>query len=224
MNIILIGPPGSGKGTQASLISEKYNLANISTGDILRSEVKKESTVGLMAKRIMEEGRLVPDELVLKIIESRILEKDCNNGFILDGFPRNEKQAQHLDKMLKENKKTINLVLVFEIEESKLQERLLNRIYCKSCGAINAKPISAIDINNEMPLKCLKCGSDEGFFSRSDDNEMTIKTRMMQDKLLSDALKLYYKKNHSNCIFYINADKSTIDVSLEIGNIFQNLQ
>ncbi len=132
LNIIFLGAPGSGKGTQASILSQEISIPAISTGDILRSEVKNESEIGLLAKKYMDSGSLVPDEVVIGIIKKRILEKDCDNGFILDGFPRNINQAISLDKNLQEINKSISSVVMIDVPDDaivkELQEGFLVKI------------------------------------------------------------------------------------------------
>ena len=127
MIIILLGPPGAGKGTQASFIKNQFNLVHISTGDILRDAVKNKTELGLIAKDIMEKGDLVSDDLLLNLIEDRINNKDCDNGFILDGYPRNEKQASSLDEILSKYNRNIDGIIQIEVDFSILEQRILGR-------------------------------------------------------------------------------------------------
>ncbi len=127
MNIIIFGPPGAGKGTQSERLQSNYELAHLSTGDMLRAEIKRESDLGLTLKSIIESGALVPDETMIKLIELRISQPDCDNGFILDGFPRTVAQAKALDVMMQEQSKSIDHVVVLKVNEDILLERILKR-------------------------------------------------------------------------------------------------
>tara|TARA_B100001057_G_scaffold231032_1_gene231259 strand:+ start:1910 stop:2488 length:579 start_codon:yes stop_codon:yes gene_type:complete len=127
MIIILLGPPGAGKGTQAAFIKDHYNIAHISTGDMLREAVKNETEVGLMAKEVMERGKLVSDDLLIQLINERIKNKDCSNGFILDGFPRNEKQAASLDKIFNQSCKNLDGIVQIDVDFSILEKRITSR-------------------------------------------------------------------------------------------------
>ena len=127
MNLILFGPPGAGKGTQAKILIDKYNIPQISTGDMLREEVSSNSDLGKIAKSIMEKGDLVSDEIIMSMIEKRITKTDCTNGFILDGFPRTLKQAENLDKLLKIIKLKIHKVIEINVDEDLLIKRIINR-------------------------------------------------------------------------------------------------
>lgn len=127
LNLVLFGPPGAGKGTQASFLIENYNLIHLSTGDILREEISNKSTLGLKAKKLMDRGCLVPDEIVIGMIESKLENFRGSNGFIFDGFPRTEKQAIALDLLLKEKDTSISAMIALEVEDKELIERLLNR-------------------------------------------------------------------------------------------------
>ena len=191
MNIIFLGAPGSGKGTQASLLSENLCIESISTGDLLRKEVKKESKIGIIAKEQMESGALVSDDVVIKIIEEKIATKSCEKGFILDGFPRNINQALKLEEMLDKNNKKIDKVFNFDVEENILIKRIAGRYTCKKCSTVYNSYFKPTFKEGE----CDNCGSNE-FENRSDDNEVTVKNRLKVYKESSFPLIEYYKKKH----------------------------
>ena len=191
MNIIFLGAPGSGKGTQASLLSASLNIESISTGDLLRKEVEKKSKIGVLAKSQMESGALVSDEVVINIIKEKITTKSCENGFILDGFPRNINQALKLEEMLENCKKKIDKVFNFEVEEDVLIKRIAGRYTCKKCGAVYNRYFKPTSKDGE----CDNCGSNE-LENRIDDNEETVKNRLKVYKESSFPLIEYYKKKH----------------------------
>lgn len=197
-NIILLGPPGSGKGTQSTQLSEKLNIPVLSTGDALRGEVQNSSDIGLKAKSYMDSGSLVPDEVVLEIVKIRISKEDCNSGFILDGFPRNKSQAQALDLILKELNKKIDLVFNFEIEDEEVVKRISGRYFCENCNEIYNKFFK----KPEKEGVCNKCGAVK-FKQRSDDNEETIRNRLrIYHEQTSELITFYEKKD---LIFSFNA-------------------
>ena len=136
MNIIFLGAPGSGKGTQASMLAKELNIPAISTGEVLRKEVGQQSEIGRVAKSYMNSGQLVPDEVVVGIIKNRIIEEDCQKGFILDGFPRNMNQAIVLDEILFSLNKKIEIVFNFEVGEDFLIKRISGRFSCKGCSTV----------------------------------------------------------------------------------------
>lgn len=174
MNLILIGPPGAGKGTQAKEIENRHGLVQLSTGDMLRAAVKAGTEVGKRAKSIMEKGELVPDEIVIKIISDRIDQPDCQNGFILDGFPRTLAQAAALDEMLSRKSKKLDAVIEFKVDAGRLVERIVGRYTCAKCGEgyhdTFKKP--------KVAGVCDVCGGSE-FTRRADDNAETVTTRLM---------------------------------------------
>ena len=174
MNLILLGPPGAGKGTQSEAITEKRGLVQLSTGDMLRRAVKAGSPIGLEAGAIMEAGSLVPDHIVIEIIAERIAAPDCAKGFILDGFPRTLKQAAALDVLLASLGKQIDAVIELKVNDAVLIDRISGRYMCANCGAsyhdTNCKP--------KIMGVCDRCGS-KGFVRRTDDNVETVKNRLM---------------------------------------------
>jgi len=170
--ILIFGPPGSGKGTRARLISRRLNIPVITIGDMLREEVSKETEVGLRAKEYMDRGELVPDELVIRLIEERLRKPDCSKGFILDGFPRNLNQAEALDRMLRDKGVKLDLVLNVVVDPEVVVERLTLRRWCPKCGAIyNLKydPPKVDEI-------CDECGAR--LIQRSDDREEVVRRRL----------------------------------------------
>lgn len=215
MNILLIGPPGSGKGTQASIMSSKYGLKTISTGEILRNEINCGSLIGKEVEKFTSSGSLVPDEIVVKIVEQVINSEDSKKGFILDGFPRNLNQAEVLDVMLRGISKHNIIVLIFELSENVITQRLKKRIYCKSCGAV-----SSLDKVSSLRDKCLNCNSTEGYIVRNDDDPEIVVARIRTDKVNSAEMVDHYKKNKNT--FIINADKSSQEISMQIESILTN--
>ncbi len=187
MNLILLGPPGAGKGTQAQMIAERYHIPQISTGDILRKAVKEETLLGKKAKAFMDRGQLVPDEVVIGIIDERLRTSDCNPGFILDGFPRTIPQAEALQPILTKMGKSIDYVINIDVDTEELVRRLTGRRTCKNCGAmfhILFHPPKAEGI-------CDRCGGT--LYQREDDKEETIRIRMSEYQRQTSPLIQYYQ-------------------------------
>ena len=189
MRIVLLGAPGSGKGTQSKLLIEKYNIPQISTGDLLRAAVAAGSDLGRKAKAAMDAGQLVSDDVVLGMIQERLSKPDARAGFILDGFPRNIPQAQALDAMLARLSQPLQLALLVDVDTEVLMKRLTGRRTCSnaSCGAIYNIYFSA----PKSPGKCDKCGSN--LAHRSDDNENTVRSRLQVYEQQTAPLVSYYK-------------------------------
>ena len=188
MNIILIGPPGSGKGTQAKILEERHDMKQLSSGDMLRAAVSEGTEIGKKAKSYMEAGELVPDELVVEIVTDQI-EKLGDKGFILDGFPRNVHQAEVLDRMLDERDRNIDRVLVIEVSDDLLVERVAGRYTCANCG-------EGYHDTFKQPEKdgvCDKCGSTE-FIRRPDDNPDTVRNRLAVYHEQTKPLVAYYEE------------------------------
>lgn len=187
MRIMLLGAPGAGKGTQSRRLAEKYGIPQISTGDMLRAALKNETPLGLRAKSFMDKGELVPDEVVIGIIEERLSENDCKKGFILDGFPRTVGQADALEKTLKRMDQAIEAVISMSVQPQELIERLSGRRICTSCG-------HACHLKFNAPLKegvCDKCGGV--LYQRDDDKEATIVERLRIYENQTSQLIDYYK-------------------------------
>ena len=173
MILILLGPPGSGKGTQAKRLEDGRGLVQLSTGDMLRAAVASGNGIGQQAKKVMAAGELMPDEIMIQIISDRIDEPDCQNGFILDGFPRTTPQAEALDKLLDAKSLSLDKVIELKVDEEALVERVTGRYNCAKCGA-------GYHDKFQQPKQdgvCDSCGSTE-FSRRSDDTEETVRTRM----------------------------------------------
>ncbi|MBI5810571.1 MAG: adenylate kinase [Deltaproteobacteria bacterium] len=172
LDIILLGAPGAGKGTQGKSLSERFSIPQVSTGDILRANVRGKTPLGIKAKEYMDRGALVPDDVVVDMVVERIRQGDCAEGFILDGFPRNIKQAGALEAVLKEMGRAVNHVIGIEVERKELVRRLSGRRVCRKCGA-NYHVIFSLPVNMGM---CDKCGSE--IYQRDDDKEETIERRL----------------------------------------------
>ncbi|MFM7403732.1 MAG: adenylate kinase [Erythrobacter sp.] len=175
MNIILLGPPGAGKGTQSAGLVERHGMRQLSTGDMLRAAVKAGTPVGLRAKAVMERGELVSDEIVSDLIDAELAAMAPETGAIFDGYPRTESQADSLDTILAKNGRTLDRVIELDVDEDALVERITGRYSCGNCGALyhdTANPPS-------KPGVCDACGSTE-FKRRPDDNEETVRTRMQE--------------------------------------------
>jgi len=187
MNIILLGPPGAGKGTQAKMLVEKYHIPQISTGDILRAAVKEGTQLGKEAKSYMDKGELVPDSVVIGIVEERIQEPDCEKGYMLDGFPRTVPQAKALDEMLQKFDSEIDHVVSIEVPQDELVKRLTGRRTCRECGA-------GFHVMFDPPKQegvCDKCGGE--LYQRDDDNEETVRSRLQVYDSQTKPLIEYYQ-------------------------------
>jgi len=187
MGIILLGPPGAGKGTQAKKLTQGFDIPQISTGDMLRAAVKNGTTLGKQAKTFMDAGGLVPDEVVIGIVKERLAEPDCGKGFILDGFPRTIPQAEALDRVTKDLGKEIRFVLSLEVDQNDLMERLCGRRTCTGCGAM-------YHVKFNLPKaegKCDKCAT--ALIQRDDDKEETIANRLANYNKATAPLLDYYR-------------------------------
>ena len=188
MNIVLLGPPGAGKGTQAKMMIDHYRIPQISTGDILRAALKERTPLGLKAKEYMDKGLLVPDEVVIDIIKDRLKEADCRNGYILDGFPRTVAQAQALGKVLTAMNSGIDHVISIEVDKGELIKRLTGRRTCRQCGR-------GYHVIFDPPLNKDICGKCQGeLYQRDDDNEDTVRNRLEVYDSQTFPLIQYYKE------------------------------
>ena len=210
MKILLIGPPGGGKGTQAKKLSSKFNIPQISTGDMLRNHVKKMSELGIEAKEFMDKGELVPDELILKMMKSKLSDNDCNNGYILDGFPRTLPQAKGLDALLDNIDSNLDKVIIIKVDDDVIIDRMSGRRVHKNSGRIYhikynpPKNEGLDDITNE-PLSI-----------RSDDKKETVKNRLKIYHDLTKPLINFY--NTKNILFEVNGENEIEDVFANIIN------
>ncbi len=188
MRLVLLGPPGSGKGTQAQRLVERYKIPQISTGDIFRQAVRDQTELGKRAKEYMDRGELVPDEVVVGMVEERLGQSDCKNGFILDGFPRTIAQAEALDKLLAGKGEKLDAVLEISVPDEEVVKRLSGRRTCRQCGAMYH-----IEFNPpKEPGKCDKCGGE--LYQRDDDKEEVIKSRLQVYHSQTAPLIEYYQK------------------------------
>ncbi|NMB07870.1 MAG: adenylate kinase [Tissierellia bacterium] len=188
MRLILLGPPGAGKGTQASAIVEKYNIPHISTGDIFRENIKKGTELGEKAKEYMDKGLLVPDELVISIVEDRLQQEDCKNGFLLDGFPRTLNQGEALDEVLSKMGLNLNRVVNLDVGKEILIERAIGRRICKDCGEV-----FHIKFNpSKKEGVCDNCGGK--LYQRDDDTVETVEKRIEVYHKQTEPLIDYYNK------------------------------
>ena len=188
MRLILLGPPGAGKGTQAKMLKEKFQIPQISTGDILRQAVKDNTELGARAKTVMDAGQLVPDDVVISLIKERIRQIDCKTGFILDGFPRNIAQAEKLSETLADMRVVIDSIIDLEVDEKEVVERLTGRSTCLDCGAMfhqRSCPPKALGV-------CDGCGGK--LAQRPDDNRETIQERLKVYLGSTAPLKEFYMK------------------------------
>ncbi len=209
MNIILLGAPGAGKGTQASKLTDAYKLPHISTGDIFRENIKNGTPIGMEAKSYMDKGLLVPDELTCRIVEDRISREDCKAGYMLDGFPRNLFQAEALDKIT-----NIDLVINIDVDFSLLLDRLCGRRVCKDCG----ESYHITKLNGET--KCARCGGE--LYQRKDDNPETVQSRLDVYVAQTAPLIEYYK--NKGVLFNVVGNTNPEDVFAAVSKKLDELK
>lgn len=188
MKLILLGPPGAGKGTQAKRLYDRHHLVQLSTGDMLRAEVASGTPLGVEAKKLMEAGQLVPDAIVIGMIETRIDQPEAKDGFVLDGFPRTEAQAVALDEMLTRHKAKIDGVIELAVDENALVERISGRYACAKCGAGYHDKFQ----KPKVAGVCDSCGGTD-FTRRKDDNAETVKARLVAYRQQTAPILPYYK-------------------------------
>ena len=210
MKLILLGPPGAGKGTQASKIVDKYNLVHISTGDIFRKNLSENTPLGQKAKEYMDKGLLVPDDVTVEMVEDRLSWDDIEGSYMLDGFPRTISQAESLDKILEKNGEKLDLALCIEADYSLLTKRITGRRMCK-CGAtyhVEFQPPKTAGI-------CDKCGGE--LYQRDDDKEDTVVKRLKEYEEKTQPLVDYYKKQ--NILKTVNGSRTVEEVFKDISKI-----
>lgn len=204
MKLILLGAPGSGKGTQADFIKKKYNIPHISTGEIFRENIKNQTALGIKVKEIMDNGNLCPDDLTIEIVKDRLSKPDCANGYLLDGFPRNIAQAQALDEFMSPDK-----VIDIDVDLDKIQHRLIGRRSCPSC-----KGSFHIDFIGDTNV-CPDCGGK--LIIRKDDNVETVNERLCVYQQQTKPLEEYYL--NSGKLVKVDGDKAINDVFEEIVKV-----
>jgi len=209
VNLVLMGLPGAGKGTQAEKIVEKYGIPHISTGDMFRTAMKEGTELGLQAKSFMDKGELVPDEVTIGIVRERLSRDDCKRGFLLDGFPRTVPQAAALESLLSELDRVIDYVINIDVDKSILMERLTGRRICKECGATYHLVFNP----PAQEGKCDRCGGE--LYQRADDNEETVQNRLdVNIKQSKPLLDFYETKGYLR----------TIDGQQDIYKVFTDIE
>ena len=208
MYIILLGAPGAGKGTQAVMLAEKLKLVQVASGDLFRQALQQETELGKKAKVYMEKGRLVPDEITIQMVLERLSAPDCKKGAILDGFPRNIKQAKALDKALSQESRAIDKVLYIKVSEGELLKRLSGRWICRKCQA----PYHEVDSPPRVAGKCDRCGGE--FYQRADDNVETVKKRLEVYFAETSPLIDHYKR--AGKLLEVNGEGSAAAVNQRI--------
>ena len=208
MRIILLGPPGAGKGTQAKLICDKYSIPHLSTGDIFRKNISEETELGIQAKKFIDKGQLVPDELTISIVKDRLLQEDCNKGFLLDGFPRTVNQAEELGNLLKNISCSLDAVVLIDVPDEYIYERNTGRRICSNCGISYHIKFNSPKVSGQ----CDACGGK--LIQRSDDSEVTVRHR----------LKVYDEQTHPLIEYYQNIHSlKVVDGTDGIPMVFDNI-
>ena len=216
MKLILIGAPGSGKGTQAKYLTDKYHIPQIATGDLLRAAVAAQTPLGRQAKAIMDAGQLVPNDIVIGMIRERIARPDADQGFVLDGFPRNIAQAEALDDILDKLGKPIDAVLQFDVDAEMLIQRMIGRLTCISCGAL----FNLFTQPPAMDDKCDECGGM--LHHRNDDIEEIIERRLQIFETLTQPLSDYYK--HKSVLHMVEAHGDVGEVTKRVKSALRGLR
>ncbi|MDT2813267.1 adenylate kinase [Vagococcus carniphilus] len=210
MNLILMGLPGAGKGTQAERIIDAYGIPHISTGDMFRDAMKNETELGLLAKSYIDKGELVPDEVTNGIVKDRLSQDDTDKGFLLDGFPRTLAQAEELDKILEDLGKKVDNVLNIHVESEVLIDRLAGRFICKDCGATYHKLFNPPKVEGT----CDRCGG-HNFYQREDDKPETVKNRLSVNIKNSEPILAYYENQ---------GVMHTVDGNRDIADVFTDIE
>ena len=216
MNLVLMGLPGAGKGTQAQKIVKDFDIPHISTGDIFRAAMKNGTPMGIEAKKYIDKGELVPDEVTNGIVKERLAQDDTKNGFMLDGFPRNLAQANALNEMLAEDGRKLDAVVNIHVEPSVLVDRLSGRFICKNCGATYHKLYNQPKVEGT----CDVCGHHE-FFQRDDDKPATVKNRLDVNIKLNTPLVDFYEKQ--GVLHQINGEQDIDKVYQDVKTVLESL-
>ncbi|EGM49908.1 adenylate kinase/nucleoside-diphosphate kinase [Ligilactobacillus ruminis SPM0211] len=214
---MLMGLPGAGKGTQAEKIVDEYKIPHISTGDIFRAAMKNGTPMGLEAKKFIDKGELVPDEVTNGIVKERLAKDDVNDGYMLDGFPRNMAQAEALDEFGKELGKSLNCVINIHVDPESLMERLTGRYICRDCGATYHKVFNPTKVEGT----CDRCGGHE-FFQREDDKPETVKNRLDVNIKMNTPLLDFYKKQ--GLLHEVNGNQDIDKVFADIKEILDQIK
>ena len=217
MNIILLGPPGAGKGTQAERLEKSHRMVQLSTGDMLRAEVASESALGREAKEIMESGELMPDEIVVQIVAERLGSDGCEFGFTLDGFPRTENQARALDGLMREKGLKLNGVIEMKVDDDALTERITGRFSCAKCGAGYHDKYQRPKVDGV----CDDCGLTE-FNRRADDNEEIVRQRLAAYHTVTEQILPFYKEKSVLCS--VDGMAPIDEVTKQIEDVLESLR
>jgi len=213
MYIIILGAPGAGKGTQAEILSREMNLPRIASGDLFRQALEKKSELGLLAKSYMEEGRLVPDEIAIRMVLERISLPDCISGCLFDGFPRTLEQAEVLDKALAEQGKSIAKAIYIQVTKEEFLKRLSGRWLCRNCQT----PYHLVTSPPKVQGKCDKCGGE--LYQRPDDNEETVRERLEVFFAQTAPILDYYRKQ--NKLIAVNGNLGIQEVAREVISVLR---
>jgi adenylate kinase len=216
VQLILLGPPGAGKGTQSKLLETRYGVAQISTGDMLRAEVKVGTPIGLEAKSVMDAGQLVSDDLIIRMIGERITRPDCAKGFILDGFPRTVPQAEALDQLLHKAAVDLDAVIELKVDEGVLVERISGRFTCANCGAGYHDKFK----QPKVAGVCDVCGGTE-FTRRADDNAATVHQRLLAYNAQTAPILPYYQAKGR--LYTVDGMAEMEDVAQQIENVLRRV-
>ncbi|MGG7163045.1 adenylate kinase [Clostridium ihumii] len=208
MKIILLGPPGAGKGTQAKSMSNQYSIPHISTGDIFRKNISEKTPLGIEAKSYIDKGLLVPDKLTIDIVQDRLQQEDCKNGFLLDGYPRTVSQAEALKEFLNSKGEKLDTALLIDVPKDFIIDRMTGRRVCPNCGASYHIKFNPTKVEG----KCDTCGSE--VIQRADDNESTVKDRLAVYEAQTQPLIDYYKEQSL---------LSVVDGTQAIDDVFKNI-
>jgi adenylate kinase len=208
LKIVLLGPPGAGKGTQAKSICNRFSIPHISTGDIFRKHISEMTPLGIEAKKNIDKGQLVPDDITIHLVEERLKQNDCSGGYLIDGFPRTVVQAEALDNFLSENNEKLTTALLIDVPKEFIIERMSGRRICLSCGASYHIKFNPPNLEG----KCDICGSD--IIQRKDDEETTVVDRLTIYDEQTQPLIDYYKERHL---------LSVVDGTMGINDVFKNI-